>query len=343
MAAMFSALVANVRRAGGAAGRAHLVALGHHDRMLSAAVHAGALIRPRRGWYSTWPEGDPRLRALRVGGRLTGLSAVAAWGGWVRQRGRMHVAVPANASRLRCPRQRVVRFSHSPQRGSVELHWTREQHDRDTSTGIVSLLEALEVACLLEPAEDAIAAIDWARRSGELDAIGLAQLAERLPASHRALVARSSESCHSLPESLARTRLRGAGFRVQEQVALPDNSSPIDLLIENSIALDVDGEQYHRDRFFHDRAKDLASTRAGFHAVRPPARLVFDEWPAVLDAIRVALTARGVALPTVSAAPASASGVNNSGLSRRRRRTKRAKPRTSSARPRARPSIVLNC
>jgi len=340
---MFSALVADVRRAGGAAGRAHLVALGHHDRMLSAAVRAGALIRPRRGWYSTWAEGDPRLRALRVGGRLTGLSAVAAWGGWVRERGRMHVAVPANASRLRCPRQRRVRFSSSPQRDSVTLHWTREHHDRDTSTGIVSLLEALEVACLIEPAEDAIAAIDWARRSGRLDAISLAELAERLPSSHRALVSRSSGSCHSLPESVARTRLEGAGFGVREQVLLPDNPSPIDLLIENTIALDVDGEEFHRDRFLPDRTKDLAATRFGFHAVRPAARHVFDEWPAVLEAIRVALAARGVPLPTVRAAPASASGVNNSGQSRRRRRWKRAKPRTSSLRPRGRPPLVLNC
>lgn len=340
---MFSDLVAEVRRAGGAAGRAHLVALGFSDRMLSAALHAGALTRPRRGWYTTWPEGDPRLRALRVGGRLTGLSAVVAWGGWVRERGRMLVAVPANASRLRCPHRRTVRFAHSPQRDSVELHWTRERHDRDMSTGTVSLLEALEVVCLVEPAEDAIAAIDWARRSGRLDTIGLAELAERLPASHRALVRRSSGSCHSLPESVARTRLQSAGFRVREQVALPDHPSPIDLLVENSIALDVDGEAFHRDRFLPDRTKDLAATRSGYHAVRPAARHVFDEWPAVLEAIRVALAARAVPLPAVAAHPASASGVDNSGRSRRRRRRKRAKPRTSSARPRARPPIVLSC
>jgi len=339
---MLTALVTDIRAAGGAAGRAYLVALGHRDRLLAAAVRTGAVVRVRRGWYSMWPEGDPRLRALRVGGRLTGLSAVAAWGGWVRTRGRMHVAVPANAARLRCPHLRAVRFSASSQRESVVLHWTRERHDRDTSEGCVPLLEALEVACLVEPAEDAIAAIDWARRSGRLDVIGLAALAARLPTTHRSLVDRSSGSCHSLPESLARTRLQTAGLRVREQVLLPDNPSPVDLLIDDAIALDVDGEEFHVDRFLPDRTKDLAATRAGFHALRPAARHVFEEWPAVLEAIRAALAARGVSPPGLRSTQAWASRVNSSGRSARRRRLTRARPRTSSPRPRSRPPNVLS-
>lgn len=340
---MFAALIADVRRAGGAAGRAHLVALGHSDRLLGAAVRARALTRARRGWYSIWLEDDPRLRALRVGGRLTGLTAITALGGWVRVRGRMLVAVPANAARLRCPRRRTVRFTDSRQRGSVVLHWTRECHDRNTSSGIVPLLEALEVACLLEPAEDAIAAIDWARRSGELDDIDLVELAARLPSALRSLVARSSGSCHSLPESLARTRLRHEGLRVREQVLLPDNPSPIDLLVNESIALDVDGEEFHRERFLPDRAKDLSATRSGFHALRPAARHVYDEWPAVLEAICVALTARRVPLPTLAETAARAFEANNSGLTRKRRRRKRANPRTTGIRARPRSPVVLSC
>lgn len=331
---MFAALIDDVRRAGGAAGRAHLVSLGHSDRLLAAAVHRGVVTRARRGWYTVWSEGDPRVRALRVGGRLTGLSAIAALGGWVRVRGRMHVAVPANAAGLRCPRARKVRFSNSPQRRSLTVHWTRERHDRDISSGIVPLLEALEVACLVEPAEDAIAAIDWARWSGALDEVDLVELVARLPSTHRSLVTRSSASCHSLPESLARTRLVCEGFCVREQVLLADNPSPIDLLVEESIALDVDGEEFHRDRFLPDRAKDLAATRSGFHALRPAARHIFDEWPAVLEAIRAALTARGVTVPTPAKPSARAFDLNNSGQPRRRRRRKRANPRTEGVRRR---------
>lgn len=339
---VFEALVDEVARAGGAAGRAHLVAAGHPDRLLAAAVREGVLTRARRGWYSTWARDDPRIHALRVGGRLTGLSAVRFWGGWVREPGRMHVAAPVNASRLRCPRRRTVSFADSLVRTDVVLHWIRRHHDRDTSTGVVSLLDALEVVCLMEQEEDAIAAIDWARRSGRADALELAALTRRLPVGRRHLVEASSGLCHSLPESLARTRLRAAGFRVGEQALLPDDPSAIDLLIEGSVALEVDGDAFHRDRFYPDRSKDLAATRCGFHALRPAARHVFDEWPAVLEAIRAALRARGAQLPE-SPTPSRASHVNNSGRVARARRRTRAAPRSASVRPRRPPPLVLSC
>lgn len=339
---MFGALVDEVRRAGGAAGRAYLVKHGHPDRMLAAAVRAGAVTRVRRGWYSIWAPDDPRILALRLGGRLTGMSAIRAWGGWVRRPSRMHVAAPVNASRLRCPRRRRVAFTDSPVRADVALHWISRHHDRDTATGVVPLLDALEVVCLVEPEEDAIAAIDWARRSGRVDALALAALARRLPASRRGLVAASSGSCHSLPESLARTRLRASGFRVREQVLLDDDPSPIDLLIENSVALEVDGDAFHRERFYPDRSKDLAATRSGFHALRPAARHVFDDWTAVVEAIRAALTARGVRLPAPPN-PSRASRVDNSGRARRARRRTRAIPRSMSLRPRRPPPLVLSC
>ncbi|MGY6499150.1 MAG: hypothetical protein ACXIUP_13090, partial [Microcella sp.] len=73
---MYRTLTDDIIQAGGAAGRAHLRALGHSDRTLSAAVRAGAIARARRGWYTIWPDSDPRLQALRIGGRLTGLSAI---------------------------------------------------------------------------------------------------------------------------------------------------------------------------------------------------------------------------------------------------------------------------
>lgn len=340
---MFAELRDDISAAGGAAGRAHLVALGHSDRQLAAAVEAGAVIRARRGWYSVWTDDDPRLRALRVGGRLTALSAIAAWGGWVRRRGPLRVAVPVNAARLRCPRSRTVAFADSPQRLRARIHWVRASHDRDTTDGCVPLLDALELACLIEPPEDAIAAIDWARRSGRLDALSLAALRDCLPVSRRWIVAASSELCDSLPESLARTRIAGAGLRVREQVRLPTHSSPIDLLVEGTLALDVDGDQYHRERFDFDRGKDLAATRSGFHALRPSARHVFDEWQVVLDAIRMALRARGVATPEIREHPASASRVNNSGQPRRTRRRTRPQPRSTTPRPRQTPPFVLNC
>ncbi|MGY6498167.1 MAG: hypothetical protein ACXIUP_08065, partial [Microcella sp.] len=335
---MYRTLTDDIIQAGGAAGRAHLRSLGHSDRTLSAAVRARVIARPRRGWYTVWPDSDPRLQALRIGGRLTGLSAIAAMGGWVRTRPRMHVAVPINAARLRCPRRRTVAFTASPRRSSVVLHWSRQRHDRDVSTGVVGLLEALEVAFLTATSEDAVAALDWARRSGRIDVIDLETLRERLPASLRILVARSSDQCHSLPESLTRTRLAALGLRAREQVVIPGDASPIDLLVEHAVAIEVDGDEFHRDRFERDRAKDLAITVHGLHAIRPAARHVYDDWPRVEAAVLTALAERKVpvpALPSRRARP----GVNNSGQRARARRLSRAFPRTVSPRPRPRPSL----
>lgn len=328
---MFRALITDITRAGGAAGRAYLVARGHDDRTLRSAVRSGAVARPRRGWYSVWSDDDPRTHALRIGGRLTGLSAIAAMGGWVHRRGRMHVAVPVNASRLRCPRRRAVSFSRSPRRSQVVLHWTSEAHDRDVSTGIVGVLEALQLVIATESHEDAVAAIDWARRVNLIDVIDLHALAAQAPNRVRMAIGASSAACHSLPESLARTRLARRGLAVAEQVLLSSDPSPVDLVIEGIVGLEIDGDQFHRDRFERDRDKDLAITVDGLHAIRPSARRVFTDWPRVELAILTALRARGVEVPQPQPAP-----VNNSGLPRRHRRKTRANPRSSSPRPRTR-------
>lgn len=294
-----------VADAGGAADRRFLLDHGFTDRQLRDALRSGVLDRPRRGWYTAWSRDDPRFLAMRVGGRLTGLSAIRALGGWVRVRPRLDVAVAANAARLRSPRHRRTPWRQSRSDPGTVV-WSRERHDRRTSTGIVPLVEALERVCRTAEPEDAIAAIDWARCSGRLDAIDLAELGLRLPRSLRWMLAASDAPCHSLPESLARTRLRACGLRVESQVEL-DGSSPIDLLVEGHVALEVDGELFHRDSFEKDRMKDLAITRAGMHAVRPSARHVFEHWPVVLAAIARALRERGITIPLA---------VDNSGVPR---------------------------
>ena len=281
-----------VARHGGALDRRRLHELGATDHDLRRALKAGTLNRPRRGWYSTWPERDPRFRAMRVGGRLTGISAVAALGGWVLGRPPLHVAVPTNAARLRNQWRRERRRADARDDGVV-VHWVAPAHDRGTSTAIVDLAEALELVCRTEAAEQAIAVLDWARRTGRLDHIELAALRERL-GPRRWLVDASVDNCDSLPESLARTRLRAAGLQVGTQVGFTDGLEKIDLVLEGTVAIEVDGDEHHRERFEEDRARDLTITRVGLHAVRPSARQVYTRWPAVQAAVVRALRERGI-------------------------------------------------
>lgn len=183
---------------------------------------------------------------MRVGGRLTGISAVAALDGWVLGRHALHVAVPVNAARLRSQWRRDIRRSDARD-DAVVVHWVAPAHDRGASSGIVDLAEAVELVCRTEAAEQAIAVLDWVRRTARLDRIELAALREWL-GPLRWLVDASVDNCDSLPESLARTRLRAAGLQVSTQVGFTDGLEHIDLVLEGAVAVEVDGDEHHRER-----------------------------------------------------------------------------------------------
>ncbi len=280
---------------GGFAQKRQLVRRGVRDRHLTNAVKSREVVRVRNGWYSTVPETDLRLRALRVGGRLTGLAAVAQWGGWVLSVPILHVAVPENASRLRCANNRRRRLVPGSS-GGVAVHWEpREQLERGSATS-VSLPDALYRVVVDEKLEDAIAALDWAMHEGLFDGADLDVLIERLPLGLRWIAEWTDAACESLPESLSRTRLRLEGHVVRSQVVLQSRER-IDLVVDDTAAVEVDGRAHHSESFLADRKKDLRITVAGFHALRPAASMVFYHWGDVYRAISCAIQARGHDLP----------------------------------------------
>jgi very-short-patch-repair endonuclease len=282
-------LVGYVQAAGGFARTRELLAAGATERMLTAAVRDGRLRRARNGWYSTLPEYDPRFRAVRVGGKLTGLSALRALGAWTRGGSRiLRVSVPAHGSRLRSP---AVGRRRPRRRGDpVRISWDPPEVARSGDIASVDPLHALVRVVLDEPLEEAIVALDWAWRAGLLDEPSFAWLIEQLPRPlHRIRewVDRRSESPN---ETLARVRARGEGWSVATQVRLGDVQR-IDLTVEQQIGWEVDGRQ-HADSFHTDRLKDLRIAVEGRHPLRTDAELVGEDWPLVRAAIRASLAAR---------------------------------------------------
>jgi very-short-patch-repair endonuclease len=264
-----------------------LVRRGIRDLQLTVAVRSGAVIRARNGWYSTFEEGDPRLRAVRVGGRLTGLSAIQAMGGWCFPSPQLHVSVYRNAARLRT---QLDRFLHPPagKIPGVRLHWEHRTVRANGSATMVSLADALYRVCCDESLETAVAAIDWAMNAGLLDRFDLTKLILALPEDRRGIESWVDDQCGSFPESLSRTRFRLAGHRVVSQVPVADIQA-IDLVVDGIVAYEVDGKEFHLNRFDYDRRKDLAMTMEGLHAVRATARMVFSEWDLLLRGVRAAI------------------------------------------------------
>lgn len=286
------ALVSLVDALEGFAQKHELVAHGATDRMLTAAVRSGRLRRPRRGWYSTLDEDEPRFRAVRVGGRLTGISALAELGAWTWDPGPLHVAVPMNAARLRDQFRRDIR--RDPSRHSdVVVHW-RDADDRwPPSRAAVHVMEALVDVVRDEPFESAVAVLDWAMRFSVIDTIGLHQVVRELPEHRRRIVNWVDPACDSIPESICRTRFALRGFRVTSQVPVGDLER-IDLVVEDVVALEVDGRQ-HAGTFERDRRKDLRITSAGLHPIRPTYRIVRSEFHTLLSAVIVAIRSRDLA------------------------------------------------
>jgi very-short-patch-repair endonuclease len=283
-------IAALVRLLGGMAQKQQLVRRGARDLDLTRAVRSGEVIRARQGWYTVRPASEAGVRAVRVGGRLTGISAIEAMGGWVEGPHPLHVSVNENASRLRTQQNRFRRLNVVVPAGVV-LHWdSRDVGERGTATS-VGLRDALHRVICDESLEVAIAALDWALHTGQVDEFDVHALMLGVPRSRRIPVDWLDVKCESLPESLARTRLRLEGFRVESQVLL-QTGEPLDLVVEGVTGLEVDGREFHENRFLRDRRKDLHATIEGFHVLRPAAVSVFTEWPLVLAAVQSAVRAR---------------------------------------------------
>ncbi len=257
--------------------RAH----GATERMLTAAVRAGILLRARNGWYSTRSSTDPAFIAVRVGGRLTGLSAIEAMGGWVwRRPDVVHVSVRPVASR--------IRGLDDP---NVVIHWD-DSGDGGTRS-VVGLDDALVRVALDEDLEDAVACFDWAVSSGRLDLLDLESIFLKLPAEARYLRYWLDPRAQSVVESVARVRLRRCGWEVSSQVRTGLLGAS-DLVVEGQVALETDGREFHETSFETDRRRDLTTTREGRHVIRVSAKMVREVWPEIEAAVAAALVARRV-------------------------------------------------
>ncbi|MGN6502049.1 MAG: type IV toxin-antitoxin system AbiEi family antitoxin domain-containing protein [Pseudolysinimonas sp.] len=281
--------MAEVSARGGVASGRELIAAGVSRRDLTRAVASGWLSRPRLGWYSTLSPSHPRYRAVRIGGRLTGASALADMGAWMLSvPARIEVAIARGSARLR------------PDAGAT-LHWI-DDPSAPTSAAVVGVGSALIRVILDHDLETSVPCVDWALSTQAITQAEWRRLVETLPAPARCIRRWVDPRSESVLESVARVRLVRAGFPVRSQVPV-GWSQAIDLVIADQVAMELDGKEHHEATFEADRRKDLRITAEGRHPLRVSFRMLQRDWPEVEAAVRAALRARGVSPAQDSVAP----------------------------------------
>lgn len=273
----------DVRRRGGIARTYELLADGHTSHRLTAAVRGGEVIRVRQGHYACPEVADDQQRALRVGGRLSGMPGLRAHGVWGRPTARLLVSVPTDARALRTARFARVRLSAHPD-PSVHVRWT----DRGApgTRSLVSVEECLRDVIRTEPAIVAFTAIESALHGGHISratarALGLRRHTQSL-----------SGRADSGGESMLKFRLLDARIRFRQQVKI-DGVGRVDFLIGSRLVIEVDGAEFHTERkdFEEDRRRDAVLAALGYRVLRFSYSQVESRWGEVSAAI-VAVMAR---------------------------------------------------
>ena len=139
-----SMLLEAIERHQGLASRHELVM----SRILPAWIDLSAwygrdVVRVRKGWFARVDERSDVLRAWRVGGRLTCVSAAAFHEG-VEPGPVLHIEVPASSVRLRDPDHADRRLGPD---AAVVVHWTRHPGPGDRRAVDAQHAEAVAARC----------------------------------------------------------------------------------------------------------------------------------------------------------------------------------------------------
>jgi very-short-patch-repair endonuclease len=258
---------------GGVATRDQLLDAEVRGIEVSKAVRARELIRVRRAHYALPDAPRDALTAVRVGGRLGCMSALASYGVWTRASSEVHVALPANAARLRTNRALVpadVPLTSDRALLEVELHWTDIPFGAriDESAWRVPVDRALAGLARCRPHGDVAAAFESAVQLGLLALDAAQRLVDASTPQRMPPIVLGGHDGSGV-ETLLAIELRALGVPFIQQVPF-DGVGFVDFLVAGRLAVETDGFAYHSDRaaFARDRRRDEALLRHGIPTLR---------------------------------------------------------------------------
>ncbi len=263
--------------------RRDLLALGYTDAHLKHSLDRKRIFRVRQGWYSVPDAPEPGIRAVRVGGRLTALSALESYGLKVPRPTALQVAVRPTASRLRSPHDRHSRLTRFP---GVTVFWT---DTGGASPWRVSVADALVAVLATEGRDIAVAACSAAVHTGTLRGWELDVVFERAPARVRGWRRLVSAVDESHGETYARLWFGDAGIACEQQVEVA-GVGWLDFRLRENLFVEIDGGQHAEPgQNAKDHERDLAIAALGGRTIRVLYHQLLGQWPTVLAAIERAI------------------------------------------------------
>lgn len=279
----------HIRRSGWFLRRRDLLRSGYSDRMLRAALAEKRIFRVRHGWYSVPSAPEPGVRAVRVGGRLTGLSALESYGIPVPRSATLQVAVPANSCRLRAPGNRRRRLSLD---GSVAVFWSDRPRVEHGSAWRVPMEDALLAVLEQESRDIAVACASAIMRRKRWSRARIGRVFDRAPARARCWLSLVSALDDSHGETFVRLWLADAGV-VTECQPYVDGAGHLDFRVSPNVYLEVDGGQHDptwtgesESSYERDHARDAIVAAAGGTTLRYTYRQLYGNWTGCLAAIQ---------------------------------------------------------
>lgn len=261
-------------RLGGIASTHQLRAAGASSEQLSAAVRAGDLRRIRKGAYALPTAPREAVAAVVARGRLSCVSAARTYGLWSGVDARLHLQLAPNTRAGPCP-------------GSVR-HWLPTEVSEELWR--VTVADCLRSVARCADEETAVAVFDTAISARLTSPVALRGLLADLSANVRARGRLARAGSESGIESIARQRLEVAGHVVEQQVHV-DGVGRVDMRIDGTLYVEIDGFHSHRDRdaFERDRQRDAGLAAGGLPRLRVSAAQVRDAWPTVLESVQEVL------------------------------------------------------
>lgn len=248
--------------------RAALISYGATGRSLTSAVRLGVIVRVRRDHYSLPTLARQTAQAIRVGGRLGCVSALASYGVFVFDDTHPHIHMKANAARLRAPASGLP-LTPSNRLGAV-LHWRPLIDPFDGDEYRVGLRDALAQAVICQHPWHAVASVDNALHQRLLSEFDATEMFNSLPDVHAALQACVDGRAEAGQETVLRMIARDAGLRYDLQRWLSDVGR-VDLLVEDCLVCEADSRAHHDgwEAHIRDRGRDLAAAKIGYASLRP--------------------------------------------------------------------------